>query len=116
MIKKIDDILARLPLKTRTVIVDQMSSSDSETSKNLPNYDQSVCQSLIDHLKKQKAKNSASFHKLLYELFDEKLQDSIFICWLARKLSIEVIQLLRSQKMTKIWTPRPPLFALVRFW
>ena len=85
-----------------------MSSSDSETSKNLPNYDQSVCQSLIDHLKKQKAKNSASFHKLLYELFDEKLQDSIFICWLARKLSIEVIQLLRSQKMTKIWTPPVP--------
>ena len=67
----IDDILARLPLKTRTVIVDQMPSSYSETSKNLPNYDQFVCQSLIDHFKKQKTKNSASFHKLLYELFDE---------------------------------------------
>ena len=65
-----------------------MSSSDSETSKNLPNYDPLVCQSLINHIKKPKAKNSASFHKLLYELFDEKLQDNIFIRWLARKLGI----------------------------
>ena len=66
-----------------------MSPSDSETSKNLPNYDQLVRQLLNDHLEKQKAKNFAQFHKLLYELFDEKLQDNIFICWLARKLGIQ---------------------------
>ena len=87
-VKKIDDILARLPLKTKIVIVDQMSSWDNETSKIWSNYNQLVCQSLTDYLKKQKAKHSGLFHKLLYELFDEKLQDNVFICWLARKLGI----------------------------
>ena len=99
---KIDNILAKLPLKTRAVVVDCVSSSDSECGSvnDSKNFDQLVCKSLIDYLKKV-WKNSLSFHKIIHEMFEGNMNDPSFVCWLAAKLGIRQFNLERGYDLWK---------------
>jgi len=80
-----------LPLKTRTIVVDHLSSSDSEygSSKTTENFDLLAGKSLLTYLKKHKLKSSsASFYQLIHDLFSDNLDDARFIRWLSGKLGI----------------------------
>ena len=53
-LQSISNILKKLPLKTRTVFVDKISSSSESEDKSKNNFHAYVCDSTINHFKKLK--------------------------------------------------------------
>ena len=49
-VKRIDSILARLPTASRTVVIDKVTSSDSDSNSN--NFEHVICDSMINFNRK----------------------------------------------------------------
>ena len=78
---KIDNILAKLPLKTRAVVVVSLLLIVNVVLLMTP---KTLINLFVDYLKKV-WKNSLSFHKIIHEMFEGNMNDPSFVRWLAAK-------------------------------